>query len=194
MKGVRQMHGFTYDAVETIAAVKGYIARGATVIWLPHGSKNPGTQKDWQDKNVVQSDEVERIFCSPRNVGILLGAKSANLVDVDLDCDEAIRWAPKFLPPALLISGRPSKPRSHRFYQIATPVAHIELKDPLRTSKQMIVELRTGYNRSGKVIAQQTVVPPSLNPEGEQVDWDDEDIIKAVRSRRMCRPLRARCT
>jgi hypothetical protein len=33
------MHGLTYDAAETIAAVKEYIANGVTVIWLPHSER-----------------------------------------------------------------------------------------------------------------------------------------------------------
>jgi hypothetical protein len=183
--------GNTYDAIETIGAVKDYIANGVTVIWLPHGSKNPGTQKDWQNRNIVQLDQVEQLFSHPRNVGVLLGEKSANLVDVDLDCLEAIDWAPEFLPPTPWKSGRASKPGSHYFYQTVGAVGRIELRDPL--TGKMIVELRTGYNGVGRSVAQQTVLPPSLNPAGEHVFWetpsngasiqvDASALIKAVHS------------
>ena len=55
-------------------------------------------------------------FNGTGNIGVLLGEPSGWLIDVDLDCDEAVALAPKFLPPTGATSGRPGKPASHWWY------------------------------------------------------------------------------
>ena len=55
------------------------------------------------------------------NIGLLLGAASNGLLDVDLDAQEAIRAAPFFLPETGWKTGRQSKPRSHWWYTTDAP-------------------------------------------------------------------------
>ncbi|MBC7835958.1 MAG: bifunctional DNA primase/polymerase [Phycisphaerales bacterium] len=138
-----------------LAAAEAYMLRGYMPIPLELGSKailTPG----WTKLRYT----VERLpehFGEAGNIGLLLGDPSGGLVDVDLDCPEAIELADQFLPPTGAISGRQSYPSSHRWY-ISAQAVTLQVHDPV--SKDMIVELRsTGC---------QTVVGPSIHPLGER--------------------------
>ena len=105
----------------------------------------------------IDVDDTKSVSRRKDNVGIILGEPSGWLVDVDLDCDEAIELADQYLPPTPAITGRPSAPRSHRWYIAAgatTEKAHRSAYDG-----SMIVELRS--------TGAQTVVGPSVHPDGE---------------------------
>src|ERR1044071_6609909 len=61
--------------------------------------------KDWQNR--AQTDpEVTAAMAREGNFGIRLGEVSGNLVDLDLDCEEAVRAAPHILPPTNARFGR----------------------------------------------------------------------------------------
>ena len=62
-------------------------------------------------------------FPNGSNVGVILGPRSGELVDIDLDCAEALALADLYLPATEAIFGRKSKPRSHRIY-IAVDADH----------------------------------------------------------------------
>ncbi len=139
-------------------AAQKYFARGWQPIPIPKGSKNPN-RAGWQKERRTLADLAD--FSGDVNVGILLGKPSSGLVDVDLDCDEAISLADKFLPQTPLIHGRPGRPRSHRWY-VAPDSKTVKFED---TDGSMLVELRS----SGC----QTIAPPSQHPSGELLDWED---------------------
>ncbi len=108
-------------------------------------------------------------FTGRSNIGLLLGAPSGGLIDVDIDSVEALAAADIFLPATALIHGRGSKLRSHRYYQV---------KEALHTKKfsdvdgTMLIELR--------LTASQTIVPPSAHPSGEPIVWEDDGAPNAV--------------
>lgn len=134
-----------------------YIKRGWQIVPIPAYDKAPVID-EWQHYRAT-SDEVDTTFARG-NVGILLGECSNGLVDVDLDCPEAIALAPIFLPPTDMRHGRTSKPNAHRWY-IADPLPQTcRLKAPPPNAATLI-ELRTGMNAQGAT-GQQTVVPPSV--------------------------------
>ena len=135
------------------AAAKAYRLRGWAPLPFSRGCKGP-TYSGWQD--FVADDNTVFNGC---NIGNLLGAKSAGLIDCDLDCPEACALAADVLPPTNAIFGRASKPRSHWLYQCdPTPATR-----QFQFDKSMIVELRsTGV---------QTMFPPSIHPDGESVEW-----------------------
>jgi hypothetical protein len=96
-------------------------ARGAAACYLTHGlaplplparSKEPG-YPGWQHLRLT-ADELDGHFppAEARNVGILNGAPSGNVLDVDLDCPEARLAAPLLLPHTDWVFGRASAPRS----------------------------------------------------------------------------------
>ena len=122
-----------------------------------------------------------------QNVGIIMGAPSGNLVDVDLDCPEALALASSFLPLTDSAFGRPSKRRSHLLYTSAVPKV-MPFEDPTgavdangRDKAEMLVELRSTGG--------QTVFPGSTHESGEVIRWaedgdpaevDPTQLIKAV--------------
>lgn len=137
-------------------AVAHYRAAGWAAIRVQPASKAP--IGEWRDR----TDEAAQ-FADGENVGVRLGEPSGGLVDVDLDCDEAVRLAPLFLPETSTF-GRPSKLRSHWLYQCPG----------LRTRKpsRCHIEIRsTGV---------QTVLPPSIHESGEQIAWTDSTPLVAI--------------
>lgn len=105
---------------------------------------------------------------TPLNVGIILGAPSGGLVDIDLDSREACALARTFLPPTPCAFGRPGKPMSHWLYQCeADPDVRdekfrdVEGKDS--DDRQMHVEFRATDG--------QTIFPGSVHESGERITF-----------------------
>jgi hypothetical protein len=138
-------------------AARWYLARGYAPIPVPAGTKVP-VLKGWTDLRLADAD-LPQHFNGTGNIGVLLGEPSGWLVDVDLDCEEAVALAPDFLPPTGAKSGRPGKPSSHWWY-VCEGAKTRKHQDP--ATKKMIVELRS--------TGAQTVVGPSIHPSGEQYD------------------------
>lgn len=148
---------------ELLEAARNYLRRGWMPVYVPPGVKGPN-QHGWEKLRLTEAD-LPRHFNRAGNVGIVLGEASGNLVDVDLDCPEALELADQFLPPTPAVTGRPSAPRSHRWY-ISDVHATKQLRDP--KTRKMIVELRSNGG--------QTLVGPSLHAEtGEPYDFLEGD-------------------
>ena len=113
------------------------------------------------------------------NIGI---RPTKGIVCVDLDCAEALKVSPRFLPPTTAVSGRKSKPRSHHYYNIG------DYK--LRTVKHLAQDGVLGARLKaqgidGDVIKKKCGVldylfdkchvnaPPSIHPSGEVLQWHD---------------------
>ncbi|MGE4158754.1 MAG: bifunctional DNA primase/polymerase, partial [Planctomycetota bacterium] len=158
-------------------AARGYLARGFAVVPVKAGQKRP-KGNGWQ-KLRLKADELENHFAGERNVGIILGEPSGWLVDVDLDCDEAVEMADQYLPVTGMVSGRPSRPRSHWWYVAEGSKTH-QFKDKHKGRKGMVVELRS--------TGAQTLVGPSLHPDGEHYHMlegkpasvDAQELLRAV--------------
>jgi KaiC/GvpD/RAD55 family RecA-like ATPase len=95
------------------------------------------------------------------NVGVLWGAPSGWIVDIDLDREDAVQLAPEHLPPTLTY-GRASNRRSHwLFHCVGARNKNFEGVDGA-----MIVEVRA--------CVRQSMFVGSIHPEsGEVVEWDD---------------------
>jgi hypothetical protein len=142
---------------ELVHAARDYIRRGFAPVPIYAGQKDP-CLKNWLRLRLRYGD-VPHAFRAAGNLGLILGPASRDLVDVDLDCVEARELADNFLPPTAAITGRPSSPRSHRWY-ICPEVQTVRHRDPV--TRASIVELRgTGS---------QTLVGPSIHPSGERYD------------------------
>ncbi|MCX6851379.1 MAG: bifunctional DNA primase/polymerase, partial [Verrucomicrobia bacterium] len=138
-------------------AARWYRSRGYALIPVPASTKVP-VLAGWQELRLTDED-LPRHFNGNGNLGLLLGEPSGWLVDVDLDCEEAVALAPEFLPPTGAKSGRPGKLASHWWY-VCEGAKTRKHQDPV--SKKMIVELRS--------TGAQTVVGPSIHPSGEPYD------------------------
>lgn len=143
-------------------AARGYLDGGWVPIPVQYKGKNP-TVSEWQ-KRTTDSVNVEEEFYGDMNVGILLGEPSGGLVDIDLDCDHAIRSAEHFLPATYSIFGRPSKLRSHHIYQVEDSGGTVKLVGP--GNEGTLVEYRAAGG--------QTVFPPSVHVSGEQISFASE--------------------
>jgi hypothetical protein len=136
--------------------------RGWQPLYVPLASKNPG-RDGWQRERLTE-EQLPTIFSQGGNLSIVTGDPSGGLTDIDLDAPEALACADDYLPPTGMVHGRPSKPNSHRWY-VASPVPRVtQWRD---TEGSMLVELRgTGGH---------TLIPPSIHPEGETLDWVHQD-------------------
>jgi hypothetical protein len=148
-----------------------YKQRGWTLTLVPAASKRPRGQ-GW-DKHDPSLAEVEHHLSCGGNLGLILGSRSGEVVDIDLDCAEALALAPLYLPATSAIFGRASKPQSHWLY-VALGAVYEPFADP-RTG-QMLIEIRA-QGRSGG--AHQTLLPPSF-ADGERREWHGEAIALAV--------------
>jgi Protein of unknown function (DUF3987)/Bifunctional DNA primase/polymerase, N-terminal len=140
---------------------RNYIARGWAPIPIPHKEKAPRVKR-WQELRIGATDVVEYFNGHAQNIGVLLGAPSRGLVDIDLDHPRAVELADEYLPPTEAVFGREGNPRSHWLYVVATSVKTAKRKGRDGT----IVELRSD--------GAQTVFPGSTHPSGEAVEWDSD--------------------
>ncbi len=151
----------------TAADVAGmFIRRGWSPVPVPHRKKRPALD-GWPELRITASNIGQYFNGAPQNVGVVLGEHSSGLVDVDLDCEEAIAVAADLLSTTLKF-GRASRRASHWVYQLNGDAGRrATWKDPLRDdeAKAMLVELRAN--------GCQTVFPGSVHETGEYVEWDN---------------------
>jgi putative DNA primase/helicase len=170
---------------DTREAARRYLRAGLAAIPVPPGTKNPN-RRAWQTERWTLED-VPRVWADGENVGVLTGEPSGWVVDVDLDCPEAVKIAGRFLPPTLT-SGRDSVPDSHWWYRC----------QGLRS--QVFEDLRTGEREPDKVMeirstGQQTLVAPSRHPEGDRYRWSGSGLEMAeVETRDLLRECRMLAT
>jgi hypothetical protein len=114
---------------------KSYIQRGWNPTPIPFKSKIPPGE-EWQ-KRIIDNSNVSDFFNDqPQNIGVIMGPTSGGLVDVDLDCPEAIAIAAFILPKTGAIFGRPSARMAHWLYRtdlaLTADKSAIRFKDPSR--------------------------------------------------------------
>jgi hypothetical protein len=146
-----------------------YIFRGWQVVPVPAGSK-ASTTLGWNTRSFDLQDLI-----AGNNIAVILGPRSGCLVDVDLDCSEALALADLYLPTTGAVFGRASKHRSHRLY-IAPDATFEAFVDPSLDGKNTLVELRAQGRDGG---AHQTLFPPSV-ADGERREWHGDVIAPAV--------------
>jgi hypothetical protein len=144
-----------------------YRRRGWALVPIPVGQKRP-VAADWQNR-----DWPEAHFCTGGNVGVIFGSRSGEVVDVDLDCGEALELADLFLPTIGAVFGRPSKPHSHRLY-VAGGAVFEAFGDPI--ARNTLLEIRANGTTGGRHL---TIVPPSV-ADGEHREWCSDVIEPAV--------------
>ncbi len=160
-----------------LTSARDYRSRGWAPIPIKLREKGP-TYQNWQNL-VLDEAGVEARFARPCNVGVLLGDHSGGLVDVDLDCREAVEIADAIFPATPAVFGRESNPRSHRLYRISGQARTKAFKDPDRI-KAVKISGGDGAKDEGAMIVEvrgtgsQTVFPGSVHPSGEAVRWDQE--------------------
>jgi Bifunctional DNA primase/polymerase, N-terminal len=92
--------------------VRTYIENNFLPIPIPFQSKQP-VIKGWQHLKITPKNIDQYFNGNAMNIGVLTGALSNGLVDIDIDDVEALRFAEWFLPETNCVFGRKSKPKSH---------------------------------------------------------------------------------
>jgi len=151
----------------SLEAALRYASRGWRVLPIPRGQKKPAISS-WPNF-VAAIDDLPQLFGDGQNVAVRLGRASGDLVDLDLDCAEAMALADLYLPKTDAEFGRASKPRSHRLY-VAPRAIFESFSDPI--SGEMMVELRADGRDGG---AHLSLLPPSVT-DGERREWRGEII------------------
>lgn len=149
----------------TVAALEAW-SRGFVAIPIWDDQKRPAvpawTHTRWESEAQIREEFDRWNRTGASGVGLLLGESSGGLIDVDLDHPKALRLRDHFLPPSRMATGRPGRPRSHRWYLVKDELPQTrQYRLPDRT---MLVELRS--------TGAQTVVPPTMHPSGEQIRWE----------------------
>lgn len=142
----------------------------------PRGQKDPGSIQ-WDPKANSRDKSNQTIAALERtndNLGVHL---FGSLVDVDIDTDNPLLMAAldRFLPHTAHIWGRPSRPRTHRLYEL-TAVGGASF-DPARWTflskiqavPEIAVEVRGGELKS----ARYSLLPGSIHPSGESYQWEN---------------------
>jgi hypothetical protein len=147
--------------MDVVTAARGYKARGFYCVPIPTGQKGPRIT-GWQ-KLRLEDEALDCAFtASTRNVGLVLGTPSGGLVDVDLDCEEAVRLAEQYLPSTGAITGRTGREGSHWWY-VCDGAETVRYQDrKCASDSATTVELRS--------TGAQTVVGPSIHPDGSTYD------------------------
>lgn len=139
--------------------VQRYLSEGWAVLPVPSGRKAPEA-KDWTTRTFGESD-----FNADDNIGIRLGEPSGHLVDVDLDCPEAVAAARVIMVPTDRKHGRQGVGISHYWYY-ASGIEKTERW--LDTDGKVLVEMRSTGG--------QTIVPNSTHTSGEQLYWEVDGV------------------
>ncbi len=115
--------------------------------------------REWESRGTPPKDDTKYWANGhAHNLGLVLGAASGGLVDIDRDCDLPERVEGMFLPPTLM-SGRVKRPHTHSWYFCPG------------------IKSRALYDAGGKKFLEvrsdghQTVVWPSVHPEGDKYLW-----------------------
>lgn len=157
------------EEMNTTEQALAYLELGWQVTPIMPRGKMPAL-KHWPTVK-ISPDSVGRFFHVDSNIGVVLGDQSGGLVDIDLDCPEAIRLAPEILPPTRVF-GRAGSRRSHWIYY-ARQARTEKFQMALGGGKQkMLLELRANKVGSGDE-GLQTVFPGSIHETGEIIEWED---------------------
>ena len=136
---------------------------------VPFKSKNPALDK-WQHFRVSESELSRHFNGQPQNIGVLLGEVSGGLIDIDLDCAEAVKLAHSFLPETDATFGRASKILSHLLFY-CPQLKTTKFTDRLRAKAEDEGLRRTATLCEIRGAGAQTLFPGSTHPCGEFIEW-----------------------
>lgn len=148
-----------------------YVKHGWEPIRLPPLKKTPAGK--WKEARAWTDAEINAAFSDCSNIGIALGKRSANLIDIDFDCREAAELA-KTIVSDFPSFGRAGSPNSHRVIHAKLKKGRYTFELPsavaakLGAERTMLLEVRgTGH---------QTMFPPSTHPSGEKIHWHEDSL------------------
>jgi putative DNA primase/helicase len=135
------------------------ICRNDAYVCLHPKKKNP-IKADWRNQPVPAEDALAANQMLQHNIGILNGTTSG-VIDIDLDCAEAVAFADLFLPETVASFGHEGNDRGH--YLVAIQSSGKTRKFNMPDSSECLVELRSDGT--------QTMLPPSIHPSGHKLQF-----------------------
>ncbi len=148
-----------------------YETRGWTVIPVKPLEKDPGYGR-WEQIRYASVDEIDREFAKrgydQPNIGVLNGAASDNLIDIDCDIPEAVSLVSKFLPTTPCAAGKTSvRMPTHHFYKTTGDLpATKAFKLPITGHDTKTFTTALEFRANGH-----TVLPPSGYANGDKRIW-----------------------
>ena len=155
--------------VNTYGIAHAMLAMKIVPVEVMRGDKKP-LRNEWQRATLASSKAEIPTWREGNNVGALWGEPSGWIIDVDIDCEDAVKAAHLHLPQTLTY-GRESSPRSHHLFHCVgaentkyrlDKIAMQERGSP----RASILEVRANGS--------QTVFVGSTHPSGERVRWDQD--------------------
>ncbi len=162
---------------DSARAAQSWLDLGILPIPLQSRSKKPKGEggsrgaKGWQRMRLT-SDSLEEFFERGDNIGGLWGEPSGWVVDVDLDCNEAIAAADTLLPQTFMY-GRRNRPASHYLYRCEG----LATFKRMNSKHEMLLEARS--------TGSQSVLPPSIHPEGDRYEINHDVDFKTISRREL---------
>ena len=149
-------------------AIETYIERGLTVMPLPPGSKAP-PPKGWKERSFAADD-----FSAADNVAL---RHDDGLCDVDLDWPESRSLAYRVLLKSACF-GRASAWPSHVLYRCRElrRTTKFTLPATVKDDPRFVASAHSMVVMEARV-GQSTMVPPSIHPSGESLEWFERDIV-----------------
>ncbi len=145
-----------------VEAARIYVKRDYYVVPIPSGKNHP-VVTGWQ-KLRLRLSELKKRFSGAGGIGLLL--EPSKLIDIDIDCREALVAADMLLPDTGMVHGRHGNPCSHRYFVRKGSARNQSFADPRRGGegeRAMLIELRA---------VGVTVAPPSHHARtGELISW-----------------------
>ena len=154
------------------AAAHEYVQEGMSILPAVLGEKE-AQLRDWPNL-ILGSEVVDDYFPHDelRNIVRINGTNSNGRGDIDLDRDEARRIAKYILPEDALRFGREGQIPGHVEVSFADTVPRTTRYDlPGEGQGRCVVELRAEGS--------QTLLPPSVYPEGDRCIWYEGEVIEA---------------
>ncbi len=145
-----------------------YQRLGLEPLVLPERKKSP--KGKWKELPRFSDENLKNKFGATYNVGIALGERSSQLVDLDFDWPEAALVANVAFSD-LPSFGRATSKNSHRVAKCNLP-KNRQFKIPPSASEVVSAERAVVLELRGNGL--QTMVPPSVHPNGETVLWHDD--------------------
>ncbi|AWN07762.1 DNA primase/polymerase [Microbacterium phage Hendrix] len=168
----------TGNTPASVSAALEAVKRGYSPIPIFSRDKKPALANWTKGVGTVDPAEVAQIFTEratqdpiAENIGLLLGAPSGGLIDVDLDHPKTRRLKDHFLPRTAMRSGRAGRPGSHYWFVAEEGTLqgyrkYTMPKKPDGRQGDVIVEYRSTGGQS--------VIPPSIHPSGEDYRWEGD--------------------
>lgn len=142
---------------EILSAARSYVARGWSVIPVPHGSKVPAMAwKEYQKRHPTEEELIKWFGSQRNNIGIVTGAIS-NLVVIDLDGSDGMASGARLnLSSSMIVTTGKGR---HFYYRY--PSDESVVKNGVRLHPGLDIRGEGGY----------VLAPPSRHPDGRQYSW-----------------------